>query len=399
MFADWGYRGGPRHAMALRDAAQPEQAFVFVRGNQHDRGAPVRPRFLTALGGEPFREGSGRLELAQAITDRGNPLTARVMVNRVWQHLFGHGIVRTSSNFGLRGETPSHPALLDYLAAKFIEDGWSMKKLIREIMLSSTYRQASANVEDCARADPENRLLWRQNRRRMDFEALRDSMLAVAGRLDSAVGGAPFHLEARPAPRRRSIYAYISREEPSATMRSFDFSNPEQHTPRRQLTTVPQQALFLMNSDFAGEQARHVAGRLRASDDAARADELYRLVLGREPAAGERKLAVAFVAEDAPAPAVAAEPPSWRYGSATLDIAAGGVTRFRPFSVWVGERWQHATILPAPEGGRAGLRASGRVAWRRPKQRGSPPLDLAHHRANQNQRRAQPPDEPGGAAV
>ena len=359
VMTDWGYRGGPRHAMAVRDAETPEQAVVFVRGNQHDRGAEVNPRFLTARGATRFREGSGRLELAQAIADQENPLTARVMVNRVWQHLFGSGLVRTPSNFGLRGDAPTHPELLDYLASKFIAGGWSIKALIREIMLSSAYRQASSHAEDCADADPENLLLWRQNRRRLDFEALRDSMLAVSNRLDPTLGGGPFDLEARPSPRRRSVYAYISREEPSGTMRSFDFSNPEQHTPQRDLTTVPQQALFLMNSRFVGEQARYLAERLGSGHDASRAEELYRLVLARNPTGRERQLAVDFVSKGARVEPVIRDPSPWQYGSGELDPQAGKVAKFRPFGVWVDEKWQHASMLPAPEGGRAGLSAAG----------------------------------------
>ena len=361
VMTDWSYRGGPRHAMTVNDAKTREQAVVFVRGNQHDRGAEVGPRFLTALGANPFKEGSGRLELARAIGN--HPLTARVMVNRVWQHLFGFGIVRSPSNFGLRGDAPTHPELLEYLAAKFIESGWSVKALIREIMLSSAYRQASAHVEDCAASDPENRLLWRQNRRRLEFEALRDSMLSVAGRLDPSVGGGPFDLRARPASRRRSIYAYISREEPSGTMRNFDFSNPEQHTPQRERTTVPQQALFLMNSRFVGEQARALAARLDPDGTAERAKELYRLALGRDPSPRELALATTFVQPSEETDQVATEEPvAWRYGSGRLDPDQAVVTDFRPFTVWVDDKWQHASMLPAREGGRAGratLSASG----------------------------------------
>ena len=357
---DWSFRGGPRHAMAVADAAERRPAYVFVRGNQHDKGARVEPHFVSVISAEPFRQGSGRLELAQAIADAGNPLTARVMVNRVWQHLFGEGLVRTPSDFGTRGEPPSHPELLDYLAAVFVEDGWSVKKLLRRVMLSRVYRQRSGDSPDCAALDPTNRLLWRQNRRRLDFEALRDSMLAVAGRLDDAVGGPPFALEARPSSPRRSIYAYISREEPSGLMRSFDFSNPEQHTAQRSLTTVPQQALFLLNSPFAAEQARAIAAGLTAADAAGKIGELYRRLLGREPrpaelAAGERFIrSRPGVTENEPPPAS-----PWRYGSVTLDPAEATVSGFREFRYQQGERLQHGAILPARNGGRASLTAQG----------------------------------------
>ena len=360
VMTDWSFRGGPRHAMAVTEAAKRQPAYVFVRGNQHDKGARVEPHFISAISNEPFRKGSGRLELAQAIASADNPLTARVMVNRVWQHLFGEGLVRTPSDFGARGEPPSHPELLDYLATTFVEEGWSVKKLIRRVMLSRVYRQRSGDSPDCAEIDSTNRLLWRQNRRRLDFEALRDSMLAAAGRLDPAVGGPPFALEARPSSPRRSIYAYISREEPSGLMRSFDFSNPEQHTAQRSLTTVPQQALFLLNSPFVGEQARAIAAGLTAADDAGKISELYERLLGREPRPAEAAAAERFIG-DHPGPAASEPPPAdpWRYGTVRFDPAAGSASGFREFGYRQGERLQHGAILPARNGGRASLTARG----------------------------------------
>ncbi len=360
VMTDWSYRGGPRHAMTVTDGAESRPAYVFVRGNQHDKGARVDPHFVSVISSEPFQMGSGRLELARAIASTDNPLTARVMVNRVWQHLFGEGLVRTPSDFGTRGGEPSHPALLDHLATTFVDDGWSIKKLIRRVMLSRVYRQKSGDSPDCELIDPTNRLLWRQKRRRMEFEVLRDSMLAAAGRLDTSVGGPPFALEARPASPRRSIYAYISREEPSGLMRSFDFSNPEQHTEQRSLTTVPQQALFLMNSAFVGEQARAIAATLEGSDTAQKARALYQRLFGRDPSAGELQAAEKFVREHPGAPEI--EPPPeepWRYGTVTLDPAEGVLRDFQEFEYRQGERLQRGTILPTPEGGRASLTARG----------------------------------------
>ena len=356
VMTEWSYRGGPRHAMAVEDGAEPQPAYVFVRGNQHDKGAQVEPHFVSVISSRPFESGSGRLELARAIASADNPLTGRVMVNRVWQHLFGEGLVRTPSDFGTRGEPPSHPELLDYLASSFAEDGWSVKKLIRRVMLSRVYRQSSEVLPDRQSVDPANQLLWRQNRRRMEFEALRDSMLAVAGRLDRSVGGPPFALEAHPSSPRRSIYAYISREEPSGLMRSFDFSNPEQHTPQRSLTTVPQQALFLLNSPFVGEQARAIAESLNKGDTAERNTELYGRLLGREPTAAEQKAAARFLRNHAGVPEI--EPPPkgpWRYGTVALEPAKGRVSAFREFGHWQGERLQHGVILPSRHGGRASL--------------------------------------------
>ncbi len=353
VMSDWGWRGGPRHAMTVRDAERPLQARVFVRGNQHDKGAEVPRRFLSALGGKLFGEGSGRLELARVIADADNPLTARVMVNRVWSQLFGRGIVRSASDFGTRGDAPTHPELLDWLAVTFVRDGWSTKRLIKRIVLSETYRQASRDRAPARAEDPENLLLWRQNRRRLDFEAMRDAMLAAAGRLDSGLDPAPFKLGARPSVPRRTVYAYISREEPSALMRSFDFSNPEQHTPQRQTTTVPQQALFLMNSAFVAEQARATAERAKDIDS------LYRLTLARSPSVREVAAAQRFVKESEDVEAPRRSPSPWRYGFGQVDVERGLVERFEPFRVWIDDAWQQSSLLPDGRAGAAKLTATG----------------------------------------
>src|SRR6185295_1326334 len=183
--------GGQPRAMAVEDAPVLRPAHVFVRGNPNSVGEEVRPRFLTVLEGAkpaPFTQGSGRLELARKIASADNPLTARVMVNRVWQHHFGAGLVRTPSDFGTRGDAPTHPELLDFLARQFVADGWSLKKLHRLLMLSRTYQQASIDNPSSRNVDPENHLLWRMNRQRIDFESFRDTVLAVSGQLDLTVG-------------------------------------------------------------------------------------------------------------------------------------------------------------------------------------------------------------------
>ena len=190
----------------------------FIRGNPNNPGVETPPHFLSALTGKPqaFTHGSGRLDLANAIADRNNPVTARVIVNRVWQWHFGRGIVDSPSDFGTRGDLPTHPELLDYLATRFMDEGWSIKKLHKWIMLSSTYQQASADRPDAHAADPENKLVWRMNRQRLDFESLRDSILLVAGQLDQSVGGSPFALSPSPpfraAPPTRTWSAAISPE-------------------------------------------------------------------------------------------------------------------------------------------------------------------------------------------
>ena len=252
--------------MVLNDAPNPTNPHVFVRGNPGRPGKAVPRRFLRVLsqGGEarPFADGSGRLELARAITSPENPLTARVMVNRIWHEHFGVGLVATPSDFGARGEAPSHPELLDFLARRFIDGGWSVKAMHRLILLSNTYQQKSDRREDGFAADPTNRLLWRQNRRRLDFEAMRDGVLAVAGRLDPTMGGRPVELFNPKSPStRRTVYGMVNRYELDATYRTFDFPSPDISAPMRPTTTVPQQALFLLNSPFLLDQARALAAR------------------------------------------------------------------------------------------------------------------------------------------
>lgn len=356
---NWGHRGGPAHAMVVADARVPRPAYVFNRGNQHDLGEEVRRRFLSALPGpSEFRDGSGRLELAHLIASADNPLTARVFVNRVWGHMFGDGLVRTPSDFGLRGDRPSHPELLDFLATEFVADDWSIKRLIRRIAMSRTYRQDSVDRADGLAADPANQLLWRQNRIRLDFEALRDTMLAAAGKLDTRMGGPPFELQARPSSPRRTLYAYVSREAPSALMRTFDFSNPEEHTPKRQLTTVPQQALFLMNSPFLAEQARAVAKRCEPEGQCV--EKIYRDVLRRSPTPAERREGSRFLESSPPQVAIPANGERrWLHGTARLAPESGRVEDFREFAYRVGDRLQPAPMMPSPGGGRASLTAKG----------------------------------------
>jgi hypothetical protein len=364
LYADYALRQSPARAMAVADKATIEGAHVFIRGNPNDWGAAVPRRFLSALSkGEPaaFTHGAGRLDLARAIADAGNPLTARVYVNRVWSHLFGAGIVTTVSDFGTRGGTPSHPELLDFLAARFMREGWSTKRLIREIVVSAAYRRSSAANGESRAKDPENRLLWRQNRRRLDFESLRDSMLVAAGRLDGTIGGRSFALDAVPADPRRTMYAYVERERAHPLLKAFSYADPERHTEERPATTVPQQSLFLMNSPFVAEQARHLAER--AGD----ARSMYRLALGRDPSAEEAAAAGEWFA--AAPPGVPASPAgAWESGHGEFDPASGQVRSFKPFRYFVEGKWQASSLLPDGEAGAAYLTANG----------GSPGDDLRH---------------------
>ena len=198
-----------------------------------------------------FSQGSGRLELARAVASPDNPLTARVIVNRLWQQHFGRGLVATPSNFGAMGERPTHPELLDYLARRLVTSGWSLKALHREILLSATYRQTSAADMRSSDLDPENKLLSRMHRRRLDVEACRDALLTVAGNLDNTVGGPSGNLATADF-RRRTIYGTISRHNLDGFLRLFDFPDPNITSERRAVTTVPLQQLFVLNSDFYG---------------------------------------------------------------------------------------------------------------------------------------------------
>ncbi len=294
----------PARAMVLLDNPQPVQPRILVRGNPGRPGDVVPRRFLSVLSEgtpEPFKNGSGRAELAAAITSAENALFARVMVNRVWTQHFGEGLVRTASDFGARSDPPSHPELLDYLAKRFIASGWSLKALHREILLSATYQQRSDDRPACRQADPENRLLWKWNRLRLEFEPLRDSMLAVAGNLDERVGGRSVDLFKPPFTGRRTVYGHIDRQELPAVFRVFDVANPDATSPGRPKTTVAQQSLYLLNSPFVMEQAQRLAARTQAWNDrpAERITQLYRLALGREPDDVERALAVGFIEQAA----------------------------------------------------------------------------------------------------
>lgn len=356
---EFSYRGLAPRAMALQESAKIIPAHVFLRGNPNNPGVETPPHFLSALdtGQRPFEHGTGRLDLANAVADRNNPVTARVIVNRVWQWHFGRGIVASPSDFGTRGDPPTNPELLDYLATRFMEEGWSIKKLHKWIMLSSTYQQSSADRPDARAVDPENRLVWRMNRQRLDFESLRDSILFVSGQLDPSIGGSPFALNAQPAVPRRTAYAYLERGHIPQEMGAFDFAIPEAHVAQRFLTTVPQQALYLMNSAFVLEQCKHLMERPELPSDANhRVDWLYGIVFGRAATKEEVRAALDYVqgekqSQDAALPAV------WQYGLASIDDT-GRIQNFDPLKYFVEQKWQPASIAPQPVFGDAELSAS-----------------------------------------
>ncbi len=354
MLAQAAYDGAPPRAMAVEDVPQPTPVHVFIRGNMNNPGALTPPRALTCLGGsddQPFTEGAGRLDFAKSVVDPNNPLTARVIVNRVWMHHFGAGLVATPSDFGFRGDLPSHPELLDALAVDFVESGWSLKKLHRRILLSAAYQQSSADNAAARAVDPENRLLWKANRRRIEIESLRDNMLLAAGKLDRAVGGLPVSLTAQPAAPRRTVYGFVERGKVPGMLNAFDFASPDQHAPMRYVTTVPQQALFFLNSPFVLEQATATAAAVKSKAPPEQARELYRRVLSREPSSAELAAAVQFLSADNETKPTASMSP-WQYG-----VLRKG--QFQPFPVFNGDRWQGGYAVPAGPFSKAVLRPAG----------------------------------------
>ncbi len=366
----------PPHSLILEDAETPKNPHVFIRGKPDSLGEEVPRQFLSVLRNEkqePFKQGSGRLELGQALASKDNPLTARVMVNRVWLHLFGAGLVRTPSDFGLRSEPPSHPELLDYLARSFMDDGWSVKRLIRRIMLASVYQQSDEENPEYRLKDPENRLLWRMNRRRKDFESLRDALLFTANRLDTKMGGPAVELTAQPFSRKRTMYGFIDRENLPGMFQVFDFASPATHSPQRINTTVPQQALFMMNSPFVVEQARQIARRLKLESRLGadrKVQYLYELLYQRAAAPEEVALGLHFIdsSSDESSESPSSKARLWQYGYGHYDERSQRVVAFQAFPHWTGENWQMGPKLPHPQFGRLMLNAEG----------GHPGRDLQH---------------------
>ncbi len=285
-------------AMLVRAKARPAEAHVFIRGDMKQPGDAVPRRFLQVLSAvdDHSYSDSGRLELAQAIASPRNPLTARVLVNRVWQQHFGAGLVATPDDFGTRAEPPSHPELLDHLAAWFMAHGWSIKQLHKYIMTSATWRQASAVNAQAMVVDSGNRLLWRMAPRRLEFEPLHDSLLAVARRLDVRPGGRGELLKETST--RRALYGFTDRYRIPSLLRNFDVANPDTSISRRAETLVPLQALFLMNSPFVDRQARAVLERpevTAAQTEEARIAALFHAILSRDAAPDEVGMAHDFL--------------------------------------------------------------------------------------------------------
>lgn len=325
---------------------------VFVRGNPENPGEPAPPGFLQILSPHERKNDAtrfSRLELADAVVSPQNPLTARVFVNRVWHYHFGRGIVPTLSNFGKLGAPPTHPELLDTLAVQFIESGWSVKWLHRAIMRSATYQLSSGQDASNLAVDPGNEYLWRMTPRRLDFEAWRDALLAVSGRLDPQIGGPSvdqanpgvkdvegFNFFSRlngfeadhPAGRRRTLYTVVSRYAPNATLTLFDFPEPNVTSDQRIATTVPQQQLFVLNSPFMFEMSRAFAKRLEsaASDDENRIKLAWQLAYARQPSQEEINVAIEFLR----APDTAGEDQLSRWEQLSHALLAGNEFMFLP---------------------------------------------------------------------
>ena len=362
--------GAPARANALVDSPTPKDSPIFIRGQVETPGDIVPRRFLDVLSGPNrpvFHNGSGRLELANAIASKSNPITARVMVNRIWQHHFGDGFVSTPDDLGNQSSPPTNQELLDWLATRFMADNWSVKKLHKLILMSATWQQSSRNNPAFAEIDPFNQLLWRQNLRRLEFEPLRDSILSIGGGLDLTMGGHPVTLEeaprlpqaraagagagaaaGRPAgpaqgmaaaqaglvmsiSPRRSVYGFVDRADLANVLTTFDFASPNTPTGKRYTTIVPPQALFLMNSPLVIEQVRRVVNRdafQNASSDDARIKYLYELFFQRLPSDTELGLGRDFVEKfRASPPPPPANPTGGRVGAAGRAAGPGGAGR------------------------------------------------------------------------
>lgn len=356
-------RSAPAYATILEDRPLASKPRVFTRGNPLTKGEEVPRQFLSALGkSKPFTKGSGRLELARAIIDPENPLTARVMVNRLWQHHFGRGIVSTPSDFGKQGGMPTHPALLDWLATRLKDSGWSLKAMHRLMMLSQTYRQSSQVPNAVAQQqDPDNRLLWRMNTHRLSFEEARDAWLSASGKINLELGGRPLPLfEGRNT--RRTLYSLVDRESLPSVLRTFDFANPDLSIPARTETTVPQQALFGMNHPFVVQQAKALLKRpgMQSGDDADRVNRIYAQLYQRVPTADELRFALDFVTPmEIPAPSVKDMAKDWLYGYGEWDESKGRVKEFKPLPHFTGSAWQGADGWPNDALGWAQLTATG----------------------------------------
>ncbi len=349
----------PSRAMVVRDHATPREPVIFERGQPGNRGDQVPrafPVFFRDDAKKVFIKGSGRLELAHELTRRSNPLTARVLANRVWMHVMGEPLVASPGDFGVQAERPLHPELLDHLAVFFMEHDWSTKELVGHIMNSKAWRQRSDVEPERPASDPENIYYTRSNRHRKSIEAWRDTTLQASGRLDRTLGGRPVKIHEAPFPPRRTIYGLIERQNPPSFFRIFDFPDSNQPVVRRAATTTPNQALYLMNSPFLHGEAKATAAAVQGIDESKRVTALYERILQRAPSAAELSRAGNFLRRNEASRGRTAG--AWSYGHGRVHRDSEHID-FKSFTHFSGEAWQGGPILPDPTMGWVHWRAGG----------------------------------------
>ncbi len=359
--------GGEPFAHRLVDSTDQRSAHILIRGNPGRPGDEVPRRFITLLDAEQknFGPGSGRIELAEHITSSTNPLTARVMVNRIWMNLMGSSLVDSPSDIGTRCPAPLHQDLLDQMAIDFQQDGWSIKRMIRRIVLSNAYQQQSvANNQHAANAisiDPTNSLYWRMNRRRRDIESLRDGLLAASGQLDGQILGPSVKTDQQPFPKRRTVYAYIDRQDLAGYLRNFDMASPDSHSPSRAYTSVPQQGLFLLNSDFVSEQAAELGNQAllmaNTHDQSTASQWLFHKILSRSATPVEETMANEFLEPELSTPEHLIE--RWICGFGSLNESADQLLSFERLPRFHEGQWAGMTGPPDATIGWCLLRAQG----------------------------------------
>lgn len=355
--------GGDPWPHRVTDSGELRKSFILIRGAAGNRGAEVPLQFISFLApdNKPFTDGSGRGELAARIASTDNPLTARVLVNRVWMRLMGASLVDSPSDFGARCPPPRLQVVLDELAVDFMETDWSIKQLIRRITTSSAYQQLSVARSEAVAADPENAVYWRMNRRRLDFESLRDSALLIAGQLDAEIGGPSQKIHERPFSNRRTVYAYIDRQNLPGVFRNFDVASPDSHSPQRLQTTVPQQGLYILNSTFITELAQQVGRAVCAahaeSDQSARVGDMFERILHRRPDGDELSSATQFLTSVGGAVQLPAE--RWICGYGELEPESGQLKSFARLPHSTGSVWQGGAALPDAQLGWCSLSKDG----------------------------------------
>lgn len=358
--------GGDPSPLRLVDSANDKQAFVFKRGQAHNHGDKVDRKFVKFISTNPdaiYTKGSGRLDLANEIVSSKNPLTARVFANRVWMRLIGKSLIDSPSDLGVRAPAPKLQNVLDELATGLIDREWSVKQLVRRIVLSATYQQTSLNRNaEADKADSENRLVWRMNRKRLEFEALRDNILACTGEIDTRIGGPSVPIHEGPYTSRRSVYSFIDRQNFPGVFRAFDVASPDTHNPQRSLTTVPQQGLFLLNSDWIANQAERMVSHAqyegRWQDDQKLVIDLFRQIYSRPPTEDEQEVALSFLREAREAH-VESRLPTWQYGYGQYSKEDGVLSSFTPFPAFVDGTYRGNNPLPDDRLGWASLNAEG----------------------------------------